>query len=54
MLTCAALIWSASSDRRAQSTVGVFTLASAATVVPHDPAPMTATRISDERDMAAA
>ena len=48
------MICSASSGRRAQSTVGVLTLASAATVVPHDPAPMTATRISDERDMAAA
>ncbi len=45
-LTLALLIWSASEARRAQSTVGVLTLARAATVVPHDPAPITATRIS--------
>ena len=48
-MTWALLIWSASSARRAHSVVGVLALASAATVVPHDPAPITATLISAER-----
>ena len=46
-LTPESLMSFASSLRRAHSTVGVFTAASAATVVPHDPAPMTATLIVD-------
>src|SRR5918993_1781484 len=45
-LTLALLIWSASVARRAHRTVGVFTAARAATVVPHDPAPITATPMS--------
>ena len=36
---------SASSGRRAHSVVGVFPAANAATVVPHEPAPTTVTRI---------
>src|SRR6476469_7552161 len=42
---CALLIDSARADRRDHSTVSVFAAASAATVVPHEPAPMTATLI---------
>ena len=39
------VISKASSGRRAHSTVGALRLARAATVVPHDPAPITATRM---------
>jgi hypothetical protein len=40
------LIWSASSGRRDQRMVGALLEASVATVVPHDPAPTTVTRIA--------
>ena len=44
-LTCAAFTCSASSGRRHQSSVGALVAARAATVVPHEPAPITDTRI---------
>ena len=44
--TCSVLIWTARDSRRAHNTVGVFSDAMAATVVPHDPAPITLTLIT--------
>ena len=44
--SCAAAISAASSGRRAHSVVGALPAAIVATVVPHEPAPMTAIRVT--------